>query len=276
VSYYDFDRPAAVGLPRDAFRPSPIFLVVLAFFALSGVLLWTAVGNARFNVFLFILAGWIVSLCLHEYAHAMFAYRFGDHGVAIRGYLRLDPLKYANPVFSIVIPVLFMLLGGIALPGGAVLVDNARLRTRGRQAMVSLAGPITNAVFAILLMIPFLAGVGNPFDAAVLTLDAFNNAHGVFWSAVALLAFFQLMAAILNLLPVPGLDGGNAIYPYLDNDWKRAFNTVRPYGIFVIFLLFYTVLGAWFRDFINAIMGVFNVPDGLWNLGLAFFQFWRR
>src|SRR6185369_12815032 len=133
ASYYDRGRPAAVGLPKDAFRPSPSFLTVLAFFAMAGALLWTQLGNVRFNVFLFIVAGWVVSLCLHEYAHALFAFRFGDHGVAIRGYLRLDPLKYANPLFSIVIPVIFMLLGGIALPGGAVLVDNAALRTRRRR-----------------------------------------------------------------------------------------------------------------------------------------------
>lgn len=275
MSYYDFDRPAAVGLPKDAFRPSPIFLTVLAFFALAGALLWTQLGNVRFNVFLFIVAGWVVSLCLHEYAHALFAFRFGDHGVAIRGYLRLDPLKYANPLFSIVIPVIFMLLGGIALPGGAVLVDNAALRTRRRQAIVSLAGPAINAIFAFLLMIPFLAGAANGILSAF-TLDGFYAAHGAFWSALALLAFFQLMAAILNLLPVPGLDGGNAIYPYLNNDWKRAYNTFRPYGIFVIFLLFYTVLGTWFRDLINAIMGWFNVPDLLWNFGLALFQFWKN
>ena len=136
-------------------------------------------------MFLFIVAGWIVSLCLHEYAHALFAYRFGDHGVAIRGYLRLDPLKYANPLFSIVIPVIFMLLGGIALPGGAVLVDNAALRTRRRQAIVSLAGPAINAIFAFLLMIPFLAGVGTRIQS-VFTLDQFYAEHGAFWSALAL------------------------------------------------------------------------------------------
>jgi Zn-dependent protease len=272
VSYYDFDRPTAVGLPRDAFRPSPIFLVVLAFFALSGALLWTSVGNVKFNVFLFIVAGWIVSLCLHEYAHALFAYRFGDHGVAIRGYLRLDPLKYANPLFSVVIPVLFMLFGGIALPGGAVLVDNNRLGTKHRQAIVSLAGPAINAVFAILLMIPFLLGI----PKVGLFGNTLFGVRPVFWSAVALLAFFQLMAAILNLLPVPGLDGGNAIYPYLNNDWKRAFNTFRPYGIFVIFLLFYAVFPTMFQDLINAILRGFNVPDDLWRAGLSFFQFWKN
>ncbi len=263
MGYYDFERPAAVGLPRDAFRPSPLFLIILAVFGLSAALLWTSVGNVRFNVFLFIVSGWVVSLCLHEFAHALFAYRFGDHGVAVRGYLRLDPLKYAHPIFSIVIPVVLMLLGGIALPGGAVWVDHSRVGSRGRQAAISLAGPAVNAIFGVLLMLPFLFRVA-------------TTAHLDFWAALALLGFFQVMAAILNLLPVPGLDGGNAIFPFLNPDWKRAFNLIRPYGIFAVFiLLYYSVLRSWFFDLIASILGAFDVPNWLYSFGFDLFQFWR-
>ena len=60
---------------------------------------------------LFVVAGWLVSLSLHEYAHALVAYRAGDRGVAERGYLTLNPLKYTHPVLSIVLPVVFLLLG---------------------------------------------------------------------------------------------------------------------------------------------------------------------
>ena len=76
-------------------------------------------------MFIFVIAGWMVSLCLHEFGHAFTAWRFGDHDVAVRGYLTLNPLKYSNPMLSIVLPLLFIALGGIGLPGGAVWVRTA-------------------------------------------------------------------------------------------------------------------------------------------------------
>jgi Zn-dependent protease len=262
VSYSNW-RSTPVGLPREAFRPSPIFLGILAVFVGFGALAWLSAGSDELNVFMFVVAGWLLSLCLHEYAHAVVAYRAGDYGVASLGYLRLNPLKYAHPFLSIVLPVLFILIGAIALPGGAVLVDNHRLRTRAQRALVSLAGPATNVVFAIVLLLPFVIGVN-------------VDAHQTFWSAIALLAFFQISAAILNLLPVPGLDGGNAVYPYLNSDWKRAYDVMRPWGmLLLVVLLFYTVLRSVVFDVFDGIMAAANVPNGLAGYGLFLFQFWR-
>ena len=122
-------RPVAgprAGLPREAFRPSPIFLGLVALFASPVDGLDRASATSSFDVFLFVAAGWIVSLCLHEYAHALVAYKGGDHDVAHRGYLTLNPMKYTHPLLSFVLPVVFLLLGGIGLPGGAVWVDHAR------------------------------------------------------------------------------------------------------------------------------------------------------
>ena len=88
-------------------------------------------------MFIFVIAGWLVSLCLHEFAHAFTAWRFGDHDVAVRGYLTLNPLKYSNPLLSLGLPLLFIALGGIGLPGGAVYVrtvvhDAAAAHDRGQ------------------------------------------------------------------------------------------------------------------------------------------------
>ena len=59
---------------------------------------------AYVGVFIFVIAGWLVSLCLHEFGHAYPAWRYGDHDVAVRGYLTLNPLKYSNPLLSIGCP----------------------------------------------------------------------------------------------------------------------------------------------------------------------------
>ena len=63
--------------------------------------------------FLVVIVGWIFSLCLHEFSHALVAYYGGDTSVRDKGYLTFNPLKYTHPVYSILLPMIFLLLGGI-------------------------------------------------------------------------------------------------------------------------------------------------------------------
>ena len=109
-------------------RPHPIFLGLCAAFAACGVLAAKEVGNPRVWVFGFVALGWVISLCLHEFAHAAVAWKGGDRSVEGRGYLTLNPARYMNSQMSIVLPILIVLIGGIALPGGAVIVDRRFVR----------------------------------------------------------------------------------------------------------------------------------------------------
>jgi len=205
-----------------------------ALFVLSGWLAWQDIGSARLNVFLFVVSGWLVSLCLHEYAHAITAFKGGDRMVADRGYLTLNPLKYTHPFLSFVIPLLFVLLGGIGLPGGAVWVDRHSLRSRAWDSGVSFAGPATNLLFAIALILPFTAGVD-------------TDQHFVFWGGMAFLALLQVMATVLNFVPIPGVGGGNLIEPWLSPQWQRGFQHVAPYGMLLLIALLWTpAIGRYF------------------------------
>ena len=78
------------------------------------------------GIVLLVLAGWAVSLCLHEFGHAYTAYRGGDRSVRAKGYLTLDIRRYADLGLSLVLPVFFLLLGGIPLPGGRCGSTTAR------------------------------------------------------------------------------------------------------------------------------------------------------
>jgi Zn-dependent protease len=261
-----FDRPGrdrlVLGVPREAFHPSPIFLALVALFVTSGAMAWNEFGSVRLDVFLFVVSGWLVSLCLHEYAHAVVAFRAGDIGVAHRGYLTLNPLKYSHPLLSIVLPVVVVLLGGIGLPGGAVWVDRHQIRGRMRHSLVSLAGPATNVLFALLLVVPFAVGI----DVA---------AHFEFWAGVALLAFLQLTASVLNLMPVPGLDGGNIVQPWLSPQWRRGYDVLAPYGFLLLFaLLWNPTIGGWFFRGVFAVGDVIGLPAGLYVAGLDLIRFW--
>ncbi|MFK3982004.1 site-2 protease family protein [Micromonospora sp. NPDC050397] len=252
-----------LGVPREAFRPSPIFLALVALFVASGVMAWNGFGNVRFDVFLFVVSGWLVSLCLHEYAHAIVAFRAGDRGVAHRGYLTLNPLKYTNPLLSIILPVAIVLLGGVGLPGGAVWVDHHRIPGRLRHTLVSLAGPATNVLFALALVLPFA------FDPDV-------AAHPEFWSGVALLGFLQLTASVLNLLPVPGLDGGNMLYPWLSPQWRRGYDLMAPYGFLLLFALLWNPrISGWFFTVVFTVGDWIGLPANLYALGYDLIRFWQ-
>jgi Zn-dependent protease len=250
------------GLGRAMFRPSPVFLGLVALLGLSGWLLWTGVGSDRLAAFLFVCAGWVVSLCLHEYAHAVVGYAGGDRSVAERGYLTLNPIRYTHPLLSIVLPLLFVVLGGIGLPGGAVWVDRHAIRSRGWDSFISFAGPAVNLLCAVALVIPFALGA-----------DLYD--HLAFWAAVAFLAFLQLTATILNLLPVPGLDGGNLVEPWLNPQWQRGFRLVAPYGMLGLFVLLWTpTLGSWFFQLVFFLGGVLGLPPELVAAGNGLFRFW--
>lgn len=248
---------------RAAFRPSTLFLCLVAAFVVSGWMLWVDFGAARVNVVLFVVAGWLVSLCLHEYAHALTAYRSGDLAVADRGYLTLNPLRYTNPVLSIILPLFFLFLGGIGLPGGAVWIDHSHIRGRWKDSLISLSGPLLNVAFTVVTVLPFV------FVGETLT-------HQVFWAALAFLGFLQLTASLLNLAPIPGVDGGNALRPWLPSGWRRGFDLVAPYGMLLfVVLLFNSVLGGYFFTLVYSLADAVGLPLPLVDEGRALLMFWR-
>jgi len=247
-------------------RLSPVFLVVVALAVAGGYLAWQATAatrTARFGVFLFILAGWVVTVCIHEFAHAFLAWRFGDREVEARGYLTLNPLKYSHPVLSILLPVLFIAIGGIGLPGGAVYLHPHRFRSNAQRALVALSGPAVNVAVAVLLLV------------LVRSLGV-HSEHGLFWYAVAGLALLQVMASVLNLLPVPGLDGYGAIEPYLDPNFQRSAEQFKPFGMLVVFALLQlqSVNEAFFR-LIYRLFEVSGLSSAVGQVGLDLLMFWK-
>ena len=265
------------GAPRSAFLPSPVFVGILALVAVSAWMTWTGYGNVRVDVFLFVISGWVLSLCLHEYAHALVAYFSGDRGVAERGYLRLNPLKYTHPLLSIVLPLVAVVLGGIGLPGGAVWVDHAHVRSKVRQSLISAAGPSTNVVFALILAAPFAFGAGADVSLYRDTGGqiAVGGSHGAFWVALGALAFLQVTASLLNLLPVPGLDGGNIVHPWLSPPYKRAYDLFAPYGFILLFvLLWQSRINEWFFTLVSWLAAAIGLPEGLGEVGLFYMRFW--
>ncbi|MFF9812559.1 site-2 protease family protein [Streptomyces sp. NPDC014006] len=244
-------------------RISPVFLGIVAVAAVAGWAAWSGFAEQpRVAVFLFVTAAWVVSLCLHEYAHARTALHSGDVTVGAKGYLTLNPMRYTHALLSIVLPVAFLIMGGIGLPGGAVFIERGRIRGRRRHSMVSAAGPLTNVVFAVVCTAPFW--LGSP-----------DGMPGDFRYALAFLALLQVTAAILNFLPVPGLDGYGVLEPWLSPKVKRQVEPYAPFGLLFVFaLLWVPSVNAVFFDAVHAILRVLGVSDFDAFWGRELYRFW--
>lgn len=246
---------------------SPVFIGLVLATAVGGWLLWSDIGPAKLWVFVFALAGWLVTLCLHEFLHAFTAYRSGDHTVADKGYLTLNPLRYGHPVLTVLLPMLFLIGGGIPLPGGAVTIESHRLRGR-RDALVSFAGPAANIVAAAIL----LTAVSAFGPQAIFSLE---EPRAAFWSALTLMAYLQVATAILNLLPIPGLDGYGILDPFLPPDSRAAARKVMPFGFLIVLVIILLPPAQHaFTAAIDFVLGAAGVPVNGVYFGFHLFRFW--
>ncbi|MFE2187908.1 site-2 protease family protein [Streptomyces sp. NPDC059455] len=252
------------AISRRERRISPVFLGLFAIMVVSAWAVWTEYSaSPGFAVFLFVVSGWIVSLCLHEYAHARTALHGGDLTIGAKGYLTLNPLKYTHVALSIVLPVIFVIMGGIGLPGGAVFIERHRIRGRWKHSLISAAGPLTNVLFAAALTAPFWLG-------------ATDQVPELFRFALAFLALLQVTAAILNFLPVPGLDGYGVIEPWLSYRIRRQVEPYAPFGLLAVFgILWIPEVNQAFFEAIDAVMRALGVSEWDTYWGQEFFRFWQ-
>lgn len=244
---------------------SSTFLALLAAFLFCAVWMLYRPDHARWLVFPFVLIGYVISLCLHEFGHAVIAYRCGDTTVRDKGYLTLNPLRYTDLQYSILFPLLVMVFGGIGLPGGAVYINMHYLRRRIYGALVSAGGPLGTAVVLAVLMSVLNAAPQLAVAASVL------------YAALAFLALLQVTALLFNLLPCPGLDGWGIIEPFLPAVGRDLGRRLAPIGPLVLVVVLFFVPGAsrWFWQSIFTICETIGLDAKAAFLGLRMFQFWQ-
>ncbi|MGW4807931.1 site-2 protease family protein [Kitasatospora sp. NPDC004272] len=266
---------ASTGQRSAENRISPIFLALAAILLASGWALAASWGNMRVGVFLFVVSGWMVSLCLHEYAHARTALAGGDLTVGTKGYLTLNPLKYGHVVLSFVLPVVFVIMGGIGLPGGAVYIERDRIAGRLKHSLISAAGPLVNVLFGMVTLVLVSGGWFDDPDVPSV-LGEYTFTVSPLPAALAFLAYLQVTAAILNLLPVPGLDGYGIVEPWLSYKVRRAVAPYAPYGMLLLFaLMWQSQVGQWMYDLVSGIFDLFGVDSRYIGLGHELFSFWK-
>lgn len=218
------------------------------------------------SCFLLVLVIWVFSVCLHEYGHAKAAELGGDYTVREKGYLSMNPIYYAHPVNSVLLPIIFMMMGGIGLPGGAVYIRRDLLRSKEWETGVSLAGPAMNVVLSLIIAL-LLRFVFLPYFPG----------HPLTYG-MAFLLELQISAVLFNLIPMPPLDGFGALEPWLPSEWLDKMDWLRNNGMFLLFILFWYIkplnLAFWFV--VDVFVSLLGVDPSLSYMGFRQFQFWNQ
>jgi Zn-dependent protease len=176
----------------------------------------------------------VVSLSVHEAAHAWSADRLGDPTARMLGRVSLNPAVHVDPIGTILFPLLAMFTG-VPLIGWAkpvpVAVRNLHGNWRQKYMLIAAAGPASNLALAIVAAMAFRAVFGAPFETS-----------GVSAAVVRLFVQLNVLLALFNMVPVPPLDGGNVLAGLLQGHAAETFDRLRPYGFLIIYGLMLTGL----------------------------------
>lgn len=200
----------------------------------------------------------VFAITLHELGHAWAADRLGDPTARLLGRVSLNPLRHVDPIGTVLVPLMLLLIGGFVFGWAKpVPVDGSRLRhPRRDMALVAIAGPLANLLMAVAWAMVLKLGSGLPQSAA--------------WAGEPLRLmggvgiFLNVVLAVLNLLPLPPLDGGSVVSSILPRSWAEAYDRIGPFGILVLLALMATgVLGRVIGPPVDLLVGLVMSAFGL-------------
>ena len=183
----------------------------------------------------------LFAITLHEVAHGWVASKFGDSTAKMLGRLSLNPIKHIDPVGTIVVPIITLAIGGIIFGWAKpVPVSWSNLKKPRRDmALVALAGPMAN-----LLMALFWGAVAFAFKSAVnlQAINAFSDVRVFIYLSASFGIMINIVLMVLNLLPLPPLDGSRILSSLLTPKAAQAYERIEPYGIWILLGLLVTGL----------------------------------
>jgi Zn-dependent protease len=175
----------------------------------------------------------LFSLTVHEMAHAWTADRFGDPTARLLGRVSLNPIVHADPIGTVVFPLVSMISGATLIGWAKPVPVNLRYLHHPRRdyMLVAAAGPVSNLILAV-------------FGALLLALVPVSpqtlgesNVSVPIATLLTRLVNLNVLLAVFNMLPIPPLDGGNVLSGLLPPTFAEVFNKVRPYGFVLLYAL---------------------------------------
>lgn len=185
------------------------------------------------------IAVWILpvifAITVHEVAHGWVAKKYGDNTASMLGRLTLNPIKHIDLLGTIIIPGLLLLTFNGVIFGWAkpVPVDPRNFKNPRRDmAIVALAGPVSNMLMAVGWAL--VARLGVAIGAGVETVSL-----PLIYTGIAGISI-NLVLAMINLLPIPPLDGSRILTGILPSYWAWQYNRLERFGFIILLALLYT------------------------------------
>lgn len=199
----------------------------------------------------------LFAITVHETAHGWMALRLGDPTAMMLGRLSLNPIKHIDPLGTVLVPGLLLMVGGF-LFGWAKPVpitwENLRHPKRD-MALVAVAGPLSNLVMALFWALVIRLGLelGGGNGAALYLV--YTGVAGIFINTILM---------VLNLLPLPPLDGGRVLVGLLPGPLSWRVSRIEPFGFPILLLLLFTgLLGKILWPAIGFMLNLMSGVSGL-------------
>lgn len=204
----------------------------------------------------------IISLSVHEAAHAFVAYRCGDSTAKEQGRLTLNPLAHIDPIGTVLLPFVLSLLGGYIFGWARPVPYNPyNLRNRRRdEFLVAVAGPISNLLQA------FLGTIVLTLVRLAIGSDLVISTSVAYWSLFTLYIYIRLncMLGFFNLIPLPPLDGSKIFTVFLEGEALQRYYELQRYSMAILFAVLFLLPRLIGVDLIDLYLEV--TADSLSNL----------
>jgi len=178
----------------------------------------------------------LFAVTVHEVAHGWVASKLGDKTALLMGRITLNPFKHIDLIGTIIVPLVFLMVGGFIFGWAKpVPVDWRNLRNPRRDmALVAVAGPIAN-----LIMVFIWACVAK--ISMLISDSGVGPAKAFVYMGLAGISI-NIMLMILNLIPIPPLDGSRVLASFLSRKWAMQFDKIEPFGFMILVLLIFSGL----------------------------------
>ncbi|ABL02123.1 peptidase M50 [Candidatus Ruthia magnifica str. Cm (Calyptogena magnifica)] len=176
----------------------------------------------------------LFSITVHETAHGWIASKLGDHSARMMGRLTLNPIKHIDPIGTILVPAFLYLTSGFIFGWAKpVPVNFNALRSPKKDMLwVAIAGPMSNFIMAIIWLVIILLVVNNIDSQFLIDMGQVG-------------VQINLILAVLNLLPLPPLDGGRIVSSLLPRKLSYQYDQLEPYGLYILLGLLFLGVFQW-------------------------------